>query len=438
MTYKEATEFLYTQIPMFQRVGASAYKPGLETSVRLEGLFGNPHERFLSIHVAGTNGKGSTAHTLAAVLQCAGYKTGLYTSPHLVDFRERIRVNGEMIGESYVSGFVGRYKELLSSGKIQGQLPSFFELTMVMAFEYFAASNVDVAIVETGLGGRLDSTNIITPELSVITNISYDHMQFLGDTLEKIAAEKAGIIKPGVPVVVGESGTESVRAVFEKKADEEKAPLVFASDRRCYDSYVETDGMIVYNNTPFGRLTGELSGSCQLLNAATIITALEVLRKKGIKFSDADVQCGFANVCSLTGLAGRWMKVSDNPLTICDTGHNIGGWQYIAGQLSRFKGMRRMVVGFVSDKDVSNILRIMPHDRADYYFTQASIPRAMKAGELAAMACEHGLSGKVYSTVADAYDAASADSMPGDVVFVGGSTFVVADFLSDLKNRNLL
>lgn len=438
MTYNEATEFLYTQVPMFQRVGASAYKPGLETSIRLESLFGNPHEKFRSIHIAGTNGKGSTAHTLAAVLQCAGYKTGLYTSPHLVDFRERIRVNGEMIEETAVVDFVKRYKALVDVGKIQGQLPSFFELTMVMAFEYFAACNIDVAVVETGLGGRLDSTNIITPELSVITNISYDHTQFLGDTLEKIATEKAGIIKPGVPVVVGEAGHDSVRSIFVHKAEAENAPLLFASDRKCYDSCDTSGCKILYRNTPFGDITGELSGNYQQLNAATIITSLEVMRNIGFDISDANVQSGFANVCRITGLAGRWMKISDSPVTICDTGHNIGGWQHIVEQLEHWQGQRHIVVGFVSDKDVSSVLQIMPNERVSYYFTQASIPRAMASEKLAAFAREYGLTGKCYATVADAYEAAKLASNPYDMIFVGGSTFVVADFLSVLKNCNLL
>lgn len=432
MTYKEATEFLYTQVPMYQRIGASAYKPGLETSIELERMFGDPHKRFRAIHVAGTNGKGSTAHTLAAVLQSAGYRTGLYTSPHLVDFRERIRVNGKMISENAEVDFVGRYNDMLRQGKLKCQRPSFFELTMVMAFEHFANEKVDIAVIETGLGGRLDSTNIITPELCVITNISFDHMQFLGNTLEAIASEKAGIIKPGVPVVVGEAGSDSIRAVFADKAMAENAPIVFASDRKCFDSADTVDDGIIYKNTPYGDIKGELSGDCQKLNTATIITALQMLEKTGFHFSSADVAAGFAHVCDLTGLAGRWMKLSDCPLTICDTGHNEGGWQYISRQLNRWPGTRHIVLGFVSDKDVSHIIDLMPRERVVYYFTQASVARALDAGKLAELAHSHGLSGGAYASVPEAYEAAKYNSTAEDLLFIGGSTFVVADALSYL------
>ena len=436
MTYKEATEFLYTQVPMYQRIGASAYKPGLETSIELERMFGDPHKRFRAIHVAGTNGKGSTAHTLAAVLQSAGYRTGLYTSPHLVDFRERIRVNGKMISENAVVDFVGRYNDMLQQGTLKCQRPSFFELTMVMAFEYFAGQNIDIAVIETGLGGRLDSTNIITPELSVITNISFDHMQFLGNTLEAIASEKAGIIKPNVPVVVGEAGSDFVRAVFADKAKAENAPIVFASDHKCFDSAETVDDGIIYKNTPFGDIKGELSGDCQKLNTATIITALQQLAKTGFHFTSADVAAGFAGVCALTGLAGRWMKLGEHPLTVCDTGHNEGGWQYISRQLDRWPGTRHIVIGFVSDKDVSHILELMPREKTVYYFTQASVARALDAGKLAELAQSHGLSGDSYSSVSEAYEAAKKNSAPDDMLFIGGSTFIVADALLYLQPHN--
>ncbi len=430
MTYQEATEYLYTQVPMFQRVGASAYKPGLDTSLELERLFDNPHNRFKSIHVAGTNGKGSTAHTLAAVLQSAGYKTGLYTSPHLVDFRERIRVNGKMITHKSVIDFVERYQCMLDKGMIKGQRPSFFELTMVMAFEYFAKEEVDVAVIETGLGGRLDSTNIITPDLCVITNISFDHMQFLGDTLEAIAEEKAGIIKAGIPVVIGESGTPSVRDVFVKKANSVGAPIEFASDKRYFDSAKACEEGIRYENTDYGTLTGELSGDCQPLNTATILSAIGQLEKLGYDIPGKAVIDGFANVCSLTGLSGRWMKVDDSPLTICDTGHNEGGWQYLSRQLDRWPGIRRMIIGFVSDKDVAHILEMMPKERVVYYFTQASVARAMDASSLGSAAAKLGLNGRTFRTVKEAYEAALAEVEAEDMLFIGGSTFVVADFLS--------
>ncbi|MCM1021046.1 MAG: bifunctional folylpolyglutamate synthase/dihydrofolate synthase [Muribaculum sp.] len=431
MTYQEATEYLYTQVSMFQMVGASAYKPGLDTSLELDRLFGNCHNKFRSIHIAGTNGKGSTAHTLAAILQSAGYKTGLYTSPHLVDFRERIRVDGRMISQEAVVDFVSRYRKMLDCGEVKCQRPSFFELTMVMAFEYFAAEGVDVAVIETGLGGRLDSTNIITPELCVITNISFDHMQFLGNTLEAIASEKAGIIKKDIPVVVGEAGGASVRKVFVDRADSVGAPIVFASDCQCYEKALPDGDRIVYTNTHYGNIIGQLTGDCQKLNTATILTAITELAKRNFTFSAKDVANGFANVCQLTGLAGRWMKVADKPLTICDTGHNEGGWQYISAQLKRHQGGRRMILGFVSDKDVAHILDLMPDNNTTYYFTRASVERAMDQNRLAELAFSHGLKGVAYSTVSEAYEAALAESSPEDLIFIGGSTFVVADFLKN-------
>lgn len=417
---------MYSQLPMFQRVGAPAYKPGLDTSHKLDDAFGNPHRKYRTIHIAGTNGKGSTAHTLAATLQAAGYRTGLYTSPHLVDFRERMRVNGEMIPRRDVMDFIECYRSMET-----GCSPSFFELTMTMAFDWFARSGVDVAVIETGLGGRLDSTNIITPDLCVITNISFDHTAFLGNTLPAIASEKAGIIKAGVPVVIGEAQGE-VREVFERRASDIGAPVVFAEDRRPIASSHRSDSGLVYEGTPFGTVEGELAGDCQFKNAATIMTALEQLRSIGYSISDEAVREGFAHVCSLTGLAGRWMKLSDHPLVICDTGHNVGGWKYISHQLSVFGGRKHLVIGFVSDKDVNHILEMMPKD-ASYYFTQASIARALPAGEVAAVAASHGLRGVVVPTVADAYEKALGACAEGEMVFVGGSTFVVADLLASLS-----
>lgn len=425
--YNKAIEFLYTSMPMFQRVGASAYKPGLDTVRLLDDKFGNPHRKYKTIHIAGTNGKGSTAHTLAAILQSAGYRVGLYTSPHLVDFRERIRVNGEMITHDAVVDFVVRYKAMCLDCH-----PSFFELTMTMAFEYFALKNVDIAVIETGLGGRLDSTNIITPILSVITNISFDHTAFLGNTLESIASEKAGIIKPTIPVVIGEAHGE-VRTVFEQSAGKQKAPIVFVEDCKTFDQVEPYDAGLLYKNTPYGDIVGELEGDCQPKNTATILTALSILSANGINISTQAVEQGFANVIELTGFMGRWTTLRQSPCVVCDTGHNVGGWEYLSRRLSIIAQKKdttlHMIIGFVNDKDVSHILQLMPRS-AKYYFTNASIERAMPVSQLAEIASQHGLSGKLYPTVSEAYIAAFDQSNPTDTIFIGGSTFVVADILT--------
>lgn len=421
--YNDAIEFLYTSMPMFQRVGASAYKPGLDTVNLLDEKFGTPHKNYLTIHIAGTNGKGSTAHTLAAILQSAGYRVGLYTSPHLVDFRERIRVNGRMISRDAVVDFVNRYRAMSLEC-----YPSFFELTMTMAFEYFAREKVDIAVIETGLGGRLDSTNIITPILSVITNISFDHTAFLGNTLESIASEKAGIIKPSVPVVIGEA-QDSVREVFQQKADEQRVPIYFAEDVAPFDSIEPLQDGLLYKNTPYGDIIGELMGDCQPKNAATILTALPLLAECGIKVSAQSVKDGFAHVGSLTGLMGRWMTLHRNPHVVCDTGHNVGGWQYLSRRLKSIDGTLHMIIGFVNDKDVSHILEMMPKT-ARYYLTNAQIERAMPVAQLAEIATECGLVGEQFPSVEDAYNAALANASTEDTIFIGGSTFIVADLLS--------
>lgn len=423
LTYDNAIDFLYTQIPMFQRMGANAYKPGLDTSIALDKAFGNPHSRFPSIHIAGTNGKGSTAHTLAAILQSAGYKVGLYTSPHLVDFRERIRINGEMISHSAVVDFVNRYRAL----QLDCQ-PSFFELTMTMAFEYFAKEKIDIAVIETGLGGRLDSTNIISPILSIITNISFDHTAFLGDTLTAIASEKAGIIKRNIPVVVGEASGD-VKQLFLDKSIEMNSPIKFADENKAFSSAELTPDGYLYHNTPFGNITGELTGECQQKNTATILSAIEQLRLIGWEITPDAVKQGFANVCNLTGLAGRWMELQQSPRVVCDTGHNVGGWEYLSRQLSQVEGKLHMVIGFVNDKDISHILDLMPHN-ATYYFTRAEIPRALSADEVKAIALAKGLKGEAYATVAEAYQKAIVSASATDTIFIGGSTFVVADLLS--------
>ena len=426
LTYDNAIDFLYTQIPMFQRMGANAYKPGLDTSIALDKAFGNPHSRFPSIHIAGTNGKGSTAHTLAAILQRAGYKVGLYTSPHLVDFRERIRINGEMISHSAVVDFVSRYRVI----NLDCQ-PSFFELTMTMAFEYFAKEKVDIAVIEPGLGGRLDSTNIITPILSIITNISFDHTAFLGDTLTAIASEKAGIIKHNTPVVIGEASGD-VKQIFLDKSTEMNSPIKFADENNAFSIAELTPNGYLYHNTPFGNITGELTGECQQKNTATILSAIEQLRLIGWEITPDAVKQGFANVCKLTGLAGRWMELQQSPRVVCDTGHNVGGWEYLSRQLSQVEGKLHMVIGFVNDKDISHILDLMPHN-ATYYFTRAEIPRALSADEVKAIALAKGLKGEAYATVAEAYQKAIVSASATDTIFIGGSTFVVADLLSHLQ-----
>lgn len=423
MNYQETIEYLYSATPQFERIGAAAYKPGLDTARALDNAWGNPHRRYPTIHVAGTNGKGSTCHTLAAILQTQGYKVGLYTSPHLVDFRERMRVNGEMITREEVTGFVERYLDMEL-----GLSPSFFELTTIMAFDFFARHNVDIAVIETGLGGRLDTTNIITPILSVITNISFDHTAQLGDTLAAIASEKAGIIKPGVPVVIGNGSGEGVREVFAQKAHSTGSEIVFADRRNMFTGARATRGGILYTGTFAGEVTGELAGDCQVENTATILCAVEALRRQGIAIDDSSVREGMARVTELTGLAGRWMKIGDFPLTLCDTGHNEGGWRYLGPRLEGYGDGLVMVIGFVNDKDVAHILDLMPR-KARYIFTQAAIPRAMPAGEVAAKATAGGLRGKVIPDVRRAL--AEARSIAGDdgVVFVGGSTYVVAEAL---------
>ena len=425
MNYEETLHYLYTSVPVFQHVGASAYKPGLETSRALDDYLGNPHRAYQILHVGGTNGKGSTSHLLAAILQLSGYKVGLYTSPHLVDFRERIRVNGEKIPQSYVVDFVERYRRQFEPLK-----PSFFELTSTMAFAYFRDMHVDYAIIEVGLGGRLDSTNIITPVLSVITNISKDHTQFLGNTLEEIAGEKAGIIKPGVPVVIGDVDRENVMRVFREKAREVDAPLYASTELAPLQSCeLGEDNRWHFRTKDFGELTGELGGMVQARNASTVLTSVSVLREIGIPIPVEAVRDAFARVVELTGLMGRWQTVHTSPRVVCDTGHNTGGWEFLSRQLAdEAKRCRtlRMVVGMVNDKDIDGVLSLMLKE-ALYYFTQASIARALPVDEFAEKACRHGLKGGTYPNVGEAVRSALQDASEEDFIFVGGSTFIVAD-----------
>lgn len=434
MTYEETLHYLYTSIPVFQHSGASAYKPGLNTSIALDNYLGNPHKTYKTIHVAGTNGKGSVSHLLAAILRQSGYKVGLFTSPHLIDFRERIRVNGKMISKEYVIDFVERHRTTFEPLN-----PSFFELTSTMAFDYFRAEKVDYAIIETGMGGRLDSTNIITPVLSIITNISLDHTQFLGDTVEKIAFEKAGIIKPNVPALVGEVYSQSVAQVFADAAVRNETLVYFASrEDLLNESYLMDTGEWYLDSVEYGQLFGELGGVVQVRNAKTVLAALNLLESQGIKISQEAVREGFERVVELTGLMGRWQTLQEEPKVICDTGHNTGGWEYLNLQLNEvIKRSRRtyMIVGMVNDKDINGVLELMPKD-AFYYFTQASVERAMPVADFAALAASHGLSGMTCDTVAIAVERALANANENDTIFIGGSTFIVADALPLFMKEN--
>ncbi len=426
-SYEALIEELYNRFPAFQQVGAGAYKPGLENAEALDAHFGHPHRSFRTIHVGGTNGKGSTSHTLAAILQKSNYRVGLYTSPHLADFRERIRINGEMIPREEVERFLTQHSDEAFAFR-----PSFFELTTFLAFSYFASQKVDVAIIEVGLGGRLDTTNVITPDMSIITNISLDHVAPLGHDLPSIAREKAGIIKPDIPAIIGEAEGE-VRAVFQQRANEVGAPILFAQECNNMTSATPMRGGWLYTDTLAGDVWGELGGLCQEKNAATILTAVTELRNRGYDIPDEAIREGFAHVTTLTGLQGRWQKLADAPLTICDTGHNIGGMQYIARQLSETPCRNlRIVLGMVNDKDISGVLSMLPRD-AQYYFTQASVARALSAHEVAAIATKYGLQGNCYDNVATAYAAAQSDACEDDLIFVGGSTFVVADLIKQLS-----
>ncbi len=428
MDYKETIEYLFNSAPLFQNIGAGAYKEGLYNTKVLDEHFAHPHLSFKTIHVAGTNGKGSCSHTIASVLQEAGYKVGLYTSPHLVDFRERIRVNGKPISEQYVIDFVEHERAFF-----EPLHPSFFELTTAMAFKFFADEKVDVAVIEVGLGGRLDCTNIITPDVSIITNISFDHVQFLGDTLAKIAGEKAGIIKPNIPVVIGET-TPETKPVFISKAEEQNAPIIFAEEQdEVMGECLLAKGGFDYQTKTFGLITAELGGLCQTKNTRTIIEALKQLIGKGYRITRQNVADGFASVCKNTGLMGRWQKLADKPKVICDTGHNVGGIQYIVKQLElqEYDNLR-IVMGMVNDKDISTVLSMMPK-HAVYYFTQASVKRAMPCRDFKAKAAGYGLEGDAYHTVRQAYEAALHDASQNDLVFVGGSSFIVADLLSFVK-----
>lgn len=426
--YREAVDYLYARLPMFTRDGVSAIKKDLTNTLKLCEALGNPQSRFRSIHVAGTNGKGSTSHMLAAVLQAAGYRTGLYTSPHLLDFRERIRINGALIPESFVATFVHEHRALIES--IQ---PSFFEVTVVLAFDYFARERVDIAIIETGLGGRLDSTNVITPLLSIITNIGYDHTPMLGNTLQEIAAEKAGIIKPGVPVIVGEWQRE-VSGVFERVAQERGSPLYFASeewqvtsrDRDDEFQYLEAHRR---NSSESLLYALDLRGGYQARNLSGVLRAVDELGSKGFSIDGAQVQSALKQVQRTTGLMGRWQTLSAKPLMICDTGHNVDGWREVLANIAAAPHRDlHMVIGVMRDKDLDKMLPLLPSD-ARYYFCEVSMPRALPSGELQEAAGRYGLQGHAFGRVEEALRAARQWAGDDDLVFIGGSTFVVADAL---------
>ena len=424
MTYPETITYLYNSAPLFQNIGQGVYKEGLSTTHALDKYFDHPHSNFRTLHVAGTNGKGSCSHTLAAILQAAGYKVGLYTSPHLVDFRERIRVNGTPVSEQFVVDFVEQHRAFF-----EPLHPSFFELTTAMAFLYFAEQQVDVAVIEVGLGGRLDCTNIIASDLAVITNISFDHVGLLGDTLAKIAREKAGIIKPGTPVIIGEHNEETA-PIFSQEATAKQAPITFAQDTPLYinkESDVEHD---IYRATPYGDISAQLRGYCQEKNVNTLLHAIGQLQRLGYTISTEAIHEGFAHVCSLTGLMGRWQELQTSPRLVCDTGHNIGGFQYIVPQLlAQPCKQLRIVFGMVNDKDINGVLALMPKE-AIYYFAQASVARALDSESLQALAAQHGLHGTTYPTVIAATQAALTEAADDDFIYVGGSSFVVADLLS--------
>lgn len=433
MTYEETCQYLFKQTN-FEIQGKVGYKEGLETTKALDEHFGHPHRKYKTIHIGGTNGKGSCSHTIAAMLQVCGYKVGLYTSPHLVDFRERIRINGRPLPEDYVVNFVEQSRNFWEPLK-----PSFFEITTAMAFKYFADNDVDIAVIEVGLGGRLDCTNIITPIASVITNISLDHQQLLGNTLGQIAMEKAGIIKKGIPVVIGET-TPETRLVFDTMAKEMEAPIVFADENNKILSYqLLTEKGIEYNTLQGIKFKAELGGEYQVKNTNTILHVIRLLEQQGY-LCDSEIETNkplvkkeieeaFTQVSRLTGLQGRWQIIRTKPLVICDTGHNVGGWQYLSKQIKETPHNHlHIVFGMVDDKDIYGVMTLLPKD-ATYYYTKADNKRALSEQSIKIFGEQLGLQGETYPTVKDAYTAALNAATKDDFIFVGGSSYVVGDFL---------
>ncbi len=429
-SFNSTLEYLFAQLPMYHRIGEAAYKANLDNTQRIMEVLQHPHQNFLTVHIAGTNGKGSVSHSLASILQQAGYKTGLYTSPHLKDFRERIRIDGKMIDKKYVTDFVQKNKQELETIK-----PSFFEWTVGLALQYFKDKNVDIAIIETGLGGRLDSTNVITPVLSVITNISLDHINLLGNSVAKIAREKAGIIKPGVPVVIGEHD-EATAKIFEQFAKKNKAPIVFASQnfrvRKSITKIKSGNTLKLDVNKGkkklYEKLQLDLTGDYQLKNVCTVLQSVEMLQEF-FKIKPRDIYAGLKSVSASTGLQGRWQVIAGKPMTVCDTAHNVAGIQIVLKQIeqNKFKQLH-IVFGMVNDKDIASILKIMPA-KATYYFCKPNIPRGLDAEQLLIKAQAFNLKGKAYRTVRLAYNAARKSASQQDFIFIGGSTFVVAEVI---------
>ncbi len=437
MNYKETLEYLFSQLPVYQRIGPAAYKADLKNTIELCDLLGNPQDNFKSIHIAGTNGKGSVSHMLASILQTKGLKVGLYTSPHLKDFRERIKINGELIPEDYVTGFVGKYRQQFEASGL-----SFFEMTVGLAFKYFSDEKVDIAVIEVGLGGRLDSTNIITPLLSVITNISLDHMALLGDNLRLIAAEKAGIIKKGVPVIIGET-QEEIKDIFIDKAKELHSSIYFADKLFSISSNqlpVASNMMseVSYQISAFDiqhstyNILSPLTGNYQKKNIVTVIQAVEVLNNlPGTRFKilKENIIKGISEVIENTGLMGRWQILSKSPLTICDVGHNEGGIKEVVNQLKGIPYKKlHFVFGMVNDKEIEKILALLPKE-AYYYFCKADIPRGLDSNVLSQKANDYGLQGKAYASVQEAFTNAKLNAGNDDLIFIGGSVFVVAEVL---------
>ena len=430
MTYQQTIDYLFAQLPMYSRIGAAAYKEDLHNATALCYALNNPQTKFKSVHIAGTNGKGSTSHMLAAILQQAGYKTGLYTSPHLKDFRERIKINGEMIAEEFVTDFVQRTQKI--SKAIE---PSFFELTMTMAFDYFAEKKVDIAIIETGLGGRLDSTNIISPILSIITNIGYDHMNILGNTLEKIATEKAGIIKANTPVIIGEY-LQATKPVFINKANECNAPIIFTQNEiTVTDIHLATQKLhcTVTNtkNNVAENFTLDLNGIYQTNNLCTVLCAEKILIEKGFLIKKEDTQFALANIKTLTGLHGRWDVISETPTLVLDVAHNEDGIKQVLKQINLIESENKtskvhIIIGMVKDKEVDKVLALLPVG-AKYYFTNAHIPRALPAEELKIKAAMHQLNGSYFDDVNDAIKEAQKNASVQDLIIVCGSVFVVGE-----------
>jgi dihydrofolate synthase/folylpolyglutamate synthase len=426
MNYQQTLDYLFTKLPMFSRFGAAAYKKDLTNTLQLLDALGNPHQQFKTIHIAGTNGKGSTSHMLAAVLQTAGYKTGLYTSPHLKDFRERIKLNGQFISETFVIDFVEKIQDIAET--IQ---PSFFELTVAMAFDFFAKEKVDIAVIETGLGGRLDSTNVIVPELSIITNIGWDHTNLLGNTLPAIAFEKAGIIKKHIPIVIGELQPE-VLSVFEQKAMEQEAqlwiaPQLFYANEWSYEHHRLTIQIVKTGTNDQWHYQLDLPGVYQTKNCITVLAAIYLLKQKGWNLQQPDIQKGLAHTKKITGLHGRWELIHQHPAVILDVAHNENGIQQVIEQLSFCRYHRlHIVIGLVKDKEIDTILSLLPSD-ADYYFTRAQIPRALPEAMLQQKATQLGKKGHHYPTVNDAVKTALSRANREDLILVCGSVFVVGE-----------